>query len=26
VAGYPGYDVYRDRTDRRIPIVVLEPR
>jgi deazaflavin-dependent oxidoreductase (nitroreductase family) len=26
VAGYPGYDVYRDRTDRRGPIVVLEPR
>jgi deazaflavin-dependent oxidoreductase (nitroreductase family) len=25
-AGYPGYDVYRDRTDRPIPIVVLEPR
>lgn len=26
VRGYPGYDVYRDRTDRPIPIVVLEPR
>lgn len=26
VAGYPGYEVYQDRTDRRIPVVVLEPR
>ncbi len=26
VAGYPGYDVYQDRTRRAIPLVVLEPR
>ncbi len=26
VAGYPGYAVYRDRTRRTIPVVVLEPR
>lgn len=25
IAGYPGYGVYRDRTDRRIPLFVLEP-
>jgi hypothetical protein len=22
---YPSYDLYRRRTDRRLPIVVLEP-
>ncbi|MGH2724926.1 MAG: nitroreductase family deazaflavin-dependent oxidoreductase [Actinomycetota bacterium] len=25
-ARYPGYDRYRERTSRRIPVVVLEPR
>lgn len=25
VRAYPGYDVYADRTDRQIPVVVLEP-
>jgi deazaflavin-dependent oxidoreductase (nitroreductase family) len=25
IAGYPGYAVYRDRTDRPIPLFVLEP-
>jgi hypothetical protein len=25
VAGYPGYDAYRDRTGRAVPVVVLEP-
>lgn len=25
IAGYPGYGVYRERTDRRIPLFVLEP-
>lgn len=25
IAGYPGYDVYRRRTDRPIPLFVLEP-
>ncbi len=24
-AGYPGYELYRQMTDRRIPVVVLEP-
>lgn len=24
-AAYPGYDVYRERTDREIPLFVLEP-
>ena len=24
-AAYPGYDVYRERTERRIPLFVLEP-
>ena len=24
--GYPGYEVYRSMTDRRIPVIVLEPR
>ena len=24
-AAYPGYQVYRDRTDRQIPLFVLEP-
>ena len=23
---YPGFDTYRERTDREIPIIVLEPR
>jgi deazaflavin-dependent oxidoreductase (nitroreductase family) len=26
VEGYPGYEDYRARTDREIPLVVLEPR
>lgn len=26
VAGFPGYDIYRQRAHRPIPIVVLEPR
>jgi deazaflavin-dependent oxidoreductase (nitroreductase family) len=26
VAAYPGYEDYRARTDREIPLVVLEPR
>ncbi len=26
VRGYPGYETYRERTDREIPLVVLEPR
>jgi hypothetical protein len=25
VARYRGYDVYRDRTERAIPLVILEP-
>jgi deazaflavin-dependent oxidoreductase (nitroreductase family) len=25
IAGYPGYDVYRQRTDRPIPLFVLDP-
>ncbi len=24
-AGYPGYELYRGRTSRRIPVIVLEP-
>ena len=24
-AGYPGYETYRERTRRRIPVIVLEP-
>jgi deazaflavin-dependent oxidoreductase (nitroreductase family) len=24
-AGYPGYEMYRERTSRRIPVIVLEP-
>ena len=26
VAAYPGYEDYRARTEREIPVVVLEPR
>jgi alpha-D-ribose 1-methylphosphonate 5-triphosphate synthase subunit PhnL len=26
VSGYSGYENYRVRTDREIPLVVLEPR
>lgn len=26
VAAYPGYDTYQERTDRRIPLVLLSPR